>query len=310
MRRKNQGQGRRHLRSRLAAGLAATVLLVLTIPLTLSSCIPPYTERPLADAFQSGQYRVDGHTLTYVEAGTKGQPLLIFVHGTPGNWQAFRRFLQMPALSRQFHMVAVNRPGFGLSDNVPIKPDLPTQARYLAPLLEIGQHAPRTIVVGHSLGGTIAYQLAADYPAQVGGILTIAANIDPHEGRPRWFNHLASLPVITWLVPADLARANVEIMPLAGDLKALTSRLQDITIPVTVIHGSNDQLVSIDNLTFVQQELRSADLEVIEQLDAGHFILWQQPDLVVGAILRLADRVAGGPPHHYHHHPQDAMIPP
>ncbi|MEM7366026.1 MAG: alpha/beta hydrolase [Pseudomonadota bacterium] len=194
-------------------------------------------------------------------------------------------------LGQHFHLVAVNRPGFGLSDGVPLQPDLGTQARYVAPLLTYGSHSSPAIVAGHSLGGTIAYQLAVDYPDHVGAILPIAANIDPKEGQPRWFNRLASLPIIRWLVPGDLAKANVEIMPLSGELKALLPQLSNIKMPVTVIHGGNDKLVSVKNLVFVQQHLQGADLHIIEQPDAGHFILWEQPDIVVSAAIQLLDRV-------------------
>lgn len=98
-------------------------------------------------------------------------------------------------------------------------------------------------------------------------------------------------------------------MPLSKDLQCLKSRLDTITIPVTVIHGAADKLVSADNLHFVREELREAELNVIEGPDAGHFILWEQPELVVLAAIELSVGSMARPAHRHTATRDDEIMP-
>ena len=60
---------------------------------------------------------VDGFNVTYREAGTPGKPKLLLLHGFPSASHMFRDLI--PQLENQFHIVAPDLPGFGLSDMPP-----------------------------------------------------------------------------------------------------------------------------------------------------------------------------------------------
>src|SRR3984957_10186312 len=57
---------------------------------------------------------VDGFKIFYREAGRKGAPKLLLLHGFPSSGHMFRDLI--PLLSDDFHIVAPDLPGFGQSD--------------------------------------------------------------------------------------------------------------------------------------------------------------------------------------------------
>lgn len=57
---------------------------------------------------------VDGANVFYREAGSRDAPKLLLLHGFPTSSHMFRDL--MPRLADQFHIVAPDLPGFGLSD--------------------------------------------------------------------------------------------------------------------------------------------------------------------------------------------------
>ena len=43
-------------------------------------------------------------------------PTLLFVHGTPGSWDAFKAYLKNKELLQYYRIISIDRPGFGYSD--------------------------------------------------------------------------------------------------------------------------------------------------------------------------------------------------
>ncbi|MFG1621907.1 alpha/beta fold hydrolase [Kribbella sp. NPDC049227] len=99
----------------------------------------------------------------HVVIGGGGPPLLL-VHGWPENWYAWR-FL-MPALARDFTVIAVDQRGIGLTDKPREGYDAATLAKDLAELMTKLGHQ-RFAVVGHDTGYIIGYALAADHRDRV-----------------------------------------------------------------------------------------------------------------------------------------------
>ncbi len=116
-------------------------------------------------------------------------PPLLLVHGWPENWYAWR-FL-MPALAKNFTVVAPDQRGIGLSEKTRGGYDAATLADDLAALMtELGHQ--RFAVVGHDTGYIIGYALAADHRdrvdrlavAEIPGPPTLAAS-PPMSSRSR-----------------------------------------------------------------------------------------------------------------------------
>src|SRR6266853_2978637 len=92
-------------------------------------------------------------------------PLVLLLHGFPQFWWTWRH--QLSTLSKAgFRAVAVDLRGYGGSDKPPRGYDLLTAASDAAGLIRAMGEA-NAIVVGHGLGGLIAWTMAAYYPKVV-----------------------------------------------------------------------------------------------------------------------------------------------
>jgi pimeloyl-ACP methyl ester carboxylesterase len=114
------------------------------------------------DTFAS-RYVDTGAVRLHAVIGGEGPPLLL-IHGWPESWYAWRKV--MPALARDFEVVAVDQRGIGLSDKPAGGYDTGAQADDMVALMDALGHG-RFAVVGHDTGFTIGYALAADHPERV-----------------------------------------------------------------------------------------------------------------------------------------------
>jgi pimeloyl-ACP methyl ester carboxylesterase len=117
--------------------------------------------------FASKTETVDGITFHYVTGGSG--PPMILIHGFPQNWAEWR--FVMPELAKHFTVYAVDMKGSGGSDKVFGKApgegyDKKTLAKELAGLMSALGHK-KVHVVGHDIGGMVAYAWAATMPATV-----------------------------------------------------------------------------------------------------------------------------------------------
>ena len=110
------------------------------------------------DTFTS-RYVDTGELRLHAVTGGDGPPLLL-VHGWPQTWYAWR--LMMPALARDFSVVAVDQRGIGLSDKPRDGYDTATLASDLVALMDALGHQ-RFALYGTDVGMPIAYALAADH---------------------------------------------------------------------------------------------------------------------------------------------------
>jgi pimeloyl-ACP methyl ester carboxylesterase len=111
----------------------------------------------------TSRYVSAGEVRLHAVTGGGGPPLLL-VHGWPQTWYAWR--MLMPALARDFAVVAVDQRGIGLSDKPRDGYDAGTLARDLVALMDALGHR-RFAVFGTDVGMPIGYALAADHPDRV-----------------------------------------------------------------------------------------------------------------------------------------------
>ncbi|WP_067531382.1 4,5:9,10-diseco-3-hydroxy-5,9,17-trioxoandrosta-1(10),2-diene-4-oate hydrolase [Nocardia crassostreae] len=130
--------------------------------------------------------------LHYHEAGVGNGPTIVLLHGGgPGaaSWSNFLR--NIPVLARDFHVLAVDQPGFGLSDKPTEHPQyFVHSSSALKDLLDTLGITERVHLLGNSLGGGTATRFALDYPDRArklvlmgpGGLSTNLFAPDPTEG--------------------------------------------------------------------------------------------------------------------------------
>jgi pimeloyl-ACP methyl ester carboxylesterase len=118
----------------------------------------PHLPEGFADTFTS-RYVDTGDLRLHAITGGAGLPLLL-VHGWPQTWYAWR--MLMPALARDFSVVAVDQRGIGLSDKPTDGYDTGTLARDLVALMDALGHQ-RFALYGTDVGMPVSYALAADH---------------------------------------------------------------------------------------------------------------------------------------------------
>jgi pimeloyl-ACP methyl ester carboxylesterase len=128
----------------------------------LSASGAPNLPAGFTDTFTS-RYVETGDVRLHAVIGGDGPPLLL-IHGWPGSWYYWR--LVMPALARDFQVIAVDQRGIGLSDKPEEGYDTGTLANDFARLMDALGHR-QYAVVGVDTGLLIAYALAADFPERV-----------------------------------------------------------------------------------------------------------------------------------------------
>lgn len=282
------------LNSRKSIIVAAAFLTLLVIIRNVWS--QPYEISPVTtQGISFDKITVGEDSLFYAYSGNPEKVGLLFIHGTPGGWGAFEHYLANARLQNDFFMVSIDRLGWG---NSPI-PGKRINGEFAPQSNSVGQLLNRYpnkkwILVGHSLGASIAPKVALDFPGNVGGLLLLAGSLKPSLGGPRWYNRAASTWLVASMIGKTMKYSNREIMGLRKQLKAMDEELKSRKLysHVTVLQGMKDKLVSPKNAAYVEEAWQNsfASLEVIALENEGHFLPWRQSPLVVELIYKLANK--------------------
>lgn len=242
---------------------------------------------------QKGTDRVGDYEIAWSATGNPKGPWVVFVHGSPGSWENFARFLDDEDLASRARLVAIDRPGYG--GTTPSRPErsLEVQAAAVRPQLERAAAAgSRVILVGHSYGGPVAVRAAIDAPATIESLILVAPSIDPDLENLAWYQFVGDWPIVRWAVPKILDISNQEVLALRRELEGLEGLWSAVHARVTVIQGMADSLVDHRNADFAERVFTSsANLEVIRLADANHFIPWTDADVLREAIVREIERL-------------------
>jgi epoxide hydrolase 4 len=113
-----------------------------------------------------------GVKIHYVSLGKKDDPLIVMIHGFPDFWYSWRA--QMPALARQFHVVAIDQRGYNLSGQPEGVENYKTE-KLVGDLLAVVNHFTpgKAIVVGHDWGGVVAWGFAMNHPDRVDRLIVL-----------------------------------------------------------------------------------------------------------------------------------------
>lgn len=120
-------------------------------------------ERARAD-LDLKQVQVEDFTIPYLEGG-QGETVFL-IHGFQSNKDIWSRFAGQ--LTNQYHVIAIDLPAHGDSNILMDKRyTIAEQARMVAAIMDKLQLTQAVHVVGHSMGGAIAFNLAANAPGHV-----------------------------------------------------------------------------------------------------------------------------------------------
>ncbi len=115
---------------------------------------------------------IEGREVNVVDTGGEHKPVLVFVHGLSGTWQNW--LLNIPAFMETHRVIAPDLPGFGESPMPREKVSIQGYARILDGLLhELGVDS--AVVVGNSMGGFVAAELALSFATRVERLVLVSA---------------------------------------------------------------------------------------------------------------------------------------
>jgi pimeloyl-ACP methyl ester carboxylesterase len=241
------------------------------------------------------------------EAG-EGRPL-VFLHGVGGLTED-SPFLA--ALARRWRVFAPLLPGYGDSESAEDLRDMLAVTLHSFDVVD-ALELDRPILVGHSMGGMIAAEMAAVAPREVERLGLIAPAglwLDAHPV-PDLFSKLPhELPALLFHDPefgervltagADLNDPkfleafiirNTRQLAMAGKLlfpipdRGLTERLYRIRAKTVIIWGEDDRVIAPAYGEAFCTGIAGADL--IRIPEAGHMVIVEQPEAVVAALARL-----------------------
>lgn len=247
-----------------------------------------FKEKPQQPRFIS--YTALGHEMFYAETGSDTNQLVLFVHGAPGSWDAYMRYLGDTALMHRAQLVSVDRPGYGNSGMGQSVTSIEAQAAMLQPILDANKSGKPAILVGHSLGGPVIARLAMDYPGQVGALIFLAPAIDPGNEKIYAISYPANWKIFRWMVPAVWKVTNDEKLAHVEELQKMVPLWAGIRIPCTYMYGKKDGIVPPVNVEFAKKMLVNAPLQITAFPDENHFIPWTQQDSVTRVILGYLER--------------------
>jgi 3-oxoadipate enol-lactonase len=243
----------------------------------------------------------EGATLYWEEHGA-GDPVLMIM-GLSFTLEMWFRVL--PAISPYYRAILFDNRGMGRS-SVPRGPySMRQMARDALAVLDAAG-VERAHVVGASMGGMIAQELALSYPARVRSLLL---GCTTHGGfLSRWPDFSKRPRGVEWSTAERLERERALIPMLYADTTPIerieedlhirdqcqwnsqgfynqlaailiwTSyrRLPQIKVPTLVVHGDQDRLVPTVNGRVVAQRIKDAQFSLIE--NAGHVLTTDQPE--------------------------------
>ena len=247
--------------------------------------------------------------LFYSRAG-QGEPLLILhgLFGSSRNWQSLAR-----QYAGHFDVISVDLRNHGQSFHAP-QMDYRVMAEDVSALINSVDVAD-CLVIGHSMGGKVALQLAIDQPQLLKRM--VIADIAPVSYR---HDHNATLEA---LMAVELEQVNSRAdadqqmqayIPEAAlrafllqnlvrqdshwqwrvNLDAIESHMAELTsfqlpaakfidLPALFIYGTRSNYVGETEKTVIQQQFRRAKLLPIE--GAGHWLHAEKPDIFLQATL-------------------------
>ncbi|HTT75393.1 MAG TPA: alpha/beta hydrolase [Candidatus Binataceae bacterium] len=238
-----------------------------------------------------------------------GEPLL-YLHGA-GGLLGFEPFLE--ELGKDFRVIAPHLPGFGESTGGELIEDVIDAALFYHQLMD-DLEIPSAHIVGHSMGGMLAAEVAALDTRRAKRLVLVGAAgfwIDAHPIPDVFATDLSELggylfhdPASPFAkmfltVPEDLQQladmyvervkrfssASKFLWPIPD--RGLKKRAYRISAPTLLVWGESDRLVPPVYADEFTSRIRNTRIEMIKQ--AGHMLPYEQPEAFVKAVRKFLE---------------------
>jgi len=286
-------------------GIALLVVLVGLTTLPYLVDIPkgadadPATLLATAAAPGARTITADGVQSVIAEAGDPQDPALLLIHGFGGSTFGYRDVME-PLAARGWHVIAIDLPGFGLSEKSWGR-DYSHKAQATFALAVLDQlKVDRAVLLGHSMGGNVISWMLALAPERIAGLAYIdAAVVQPKSGvssSPSAAALLLDVPPIRRLTRIVIRNA---FSPATfGELLSSAFAVRSAVTPTLVAGYAASSLLrdwDLALLGIIRDGAKNALPETIATLSAAAgapptLILWGRDDswvpLTSGEVLR------------------------
>lgn len=281
--------------------------------------ISPAQRYPAGTPFREQYRTVDGTRLRLIDSGS-GTPV-VFIHGLGSSLYSWRHQLP-PIVGAGYRVIAFDNRGLGFSDK-PAHGYHNADYTHLVVALLDSLGIASAVLVGHSMGGAIAAEVALAHPDRVRGLVLI----DPAGFGMRWPGvlKLVRVPLLgavatrfrsrwitgrilrsTFADPAKVTEGDVDqyYAPVAdpnygralrGILREFRfdtlagGRLAALQTPTLILWGDADRWVSLADGSRFARELPRSEFVIVTR--AGHNAMEESPDQVNRTLL---DFLKGG----------------
>ena len=246
--------------------------------------------------------------LHYVRSGPEGAPVLLLLHSNGGAWRQYASTLA--GFCAKFDTYAIDLPGQG--DSFPLTDhfDIGRYSRLVIEFLD-ELELDRVSVLGCSVGGTIAIDLAANHSDRFERLVLVETPARTDEAwASRWAPMEALFGVVAQpfefaakrvvgLTPEGYAEWNIDrhkagAKTMVSVMWAMrrydtVGALQRLAMPTLVVFGESTPIA--DSRPVYERRLPAAPLVTLP--GCGHFPMVENPAALVGAVLDWVGRGAG-----------------
>ncbi len=254
-----------------------------------------------------------GINIRYAELGDTANPTILLLHGVPENLQTW--YDVAPELAKDYHILAIDWPGFGGSDPLENKDDHNNRV-----FSKVGMDFLNTLGIDHAhimatdIGLSPALIMGLDNPERIERLIVMDGIPFPTSAYSSWElksfaskNSIRAKALIKWFpkisaliaynkgfykgsnIPkeiraeflADGYNQNTQDAFLAyfqsnvPGQEYLDNKIHEIHQPVLVVWGRHDRFINVKLGEILAERLPNARLEIIE--DAGHFVQMDKP---------------------------------
>lgn len=215
-----------------------------------------------------------GNQVRVRDTGPKDAPAVLLLHGFGASLETWEPWAL--ELSRTLRVIRIDLPGSGLSgpDAQGDYSDARTMALLLALLNE--RHLDRVSVVGHSIGGRVAWTFAATHPTRVTKLVLVApdgfASPGFVYGQPAEVP--ASLALMRYTLPRWMLRMSLE--PAYADPAALTDAM--VTRYYELMLAPQSRNAMLDRL---RQTVLVDPVPLLSSIQAPTLLLWGEQDAMI-----------------------------
>jgi pimeloyl-ACP methyl ester carboxylesterase len=253
----------------------AVVLVLLVLALAAFWLWTPDKETAVLEAkylkAPADMIDVAGVRLHVRDSGSKNAPAVVFIHGFGGSLHSWEAWAE--GLAATHRVIRFDLPGSGLSSPDPTGDysDARTMKLLIALMDQLG--VTRASIVGHSIGGRMAWTFAATHPQRVNKLVLVSPDgfASPGFVYGSAPEVPATVKLMRWALPKALLK--MSLAPAYGDPQFMTDALATRYHDLMLAPGSREALIAR-----MQQTVLVDPLPLLKQIQAPTLLVWGEAD--------------------------------